>query len=147
MGMKEFASHVLAVGKKNNLPVTNLQLQKVMFFALGFYIQDNGRDDIVTEIYDTPFAKWQYGPVVESIYYAYSAFRSRDITEEDEGILNDTYNDFNEMISDLLRLDVFNLVHASHELPSWKDYASDIMKINHVKPYSLEEIERDFKDA
>ena len=33
MNMEKFANHIIAVAKENKLPITNLQLQKIMYFA------------------------------------------------------------------------------------------------------------------
>ena len=72
--MREFANHVIAVGKENGLPVTNLQLQKVMFFALGFYIGERGIDTTVEEIYNKKFERWKYGCKIRIQWRNYRTF-------------------------------------------------------------------------
>lgn len=145
-GMRELANHIIAVANDNNLPVTNLQLQKVMFFALGMHIRRSGVDDLAIDTYDTRFDKWKYGPVVESIYYSFNHHKDKDITDSMKGKLNASYNGWNQMIKQLLKLDVFQLVRVSHDLPSWANYEKDIISRNFVESYSLEEIAEDFKE-
>lgn len=144
MGMREFANHVLAVGTQHNLPVTNLQLQKVMFFALGFYIAENGIDETAMEIYDENFGRWKYGPVVETIYHEYSNFGSENITEDEHGNIDERYNVLNRYIEPLLRQNPFVLVEISHSFESWSKYKNDIIARKNVPDYSLNEIETDF---
>ncbi|KRO21882.1 hypothetical protein IV63_GL000141 [Companilactobacillus crustorum] len=41
MSMNEFAHHIIAVANDNNLSITNLQLQKVMYFSLKEAMKEN----------------------------------------------------------------------------------------------------------
>lgn len=142
--MRELANHVLAVANRSGLPVTNLQLQKVMFFALGFHIRNRGIDNLAEETYDIPFEKWKYGPVVESLYYNFKEFRDWDITDVIEGTYIPEYSEWDMNIRKLLQLDVFELVKVSHDLRSWADYEDDILQRNYVESYTLQEIAMDF---
>ncbi|WP_338749812.1 Panacea domain-containing protein [Bacillus sp. FJAT-52991] len=144
MGMRELANHIIAVGKTHSLPVTNLQLQKVMFFALGMHLRRSDIDDLAIETYDIPFDKWQYGPVVESIYYRFNHLKDKDITKDFQGIYQDEYSGWDQMIAQLLQIDVFELVRVSHDMPSWADNEQDILSRNFVESYTLDEIHKDF---
>lgn len=142
-GMRELADHILAVANEQELQVTNLQIQKVMFFAIGMHIRRTGRiDQLVKETYDIPFDKWRYGPVVESIYYRLNIFKDREITLP--GTYYAKYSDWDVTITRLLQINVFDLVKLSHKLPSWANYENDILQRNYVNSYTLEEIAEDF---
>lgn len=143
-GMRELANHILAVANRSGLPVTPLQVQKVMFFALGFHTRHKGVDKLAVETYDIPFEKWKYGPVVESLYYTYNKFRDDDITEEIEGVYNAEYSEWDANIVKLLQFNIFNLVKVSHDLPSWANFEEDILSRSYVDSYTLQEIARDF---
>lgn len=147
MSMTKLAEHVLAVANEKGKKLTNLQLQKVMFFSLGLYIRKKKCiDQLAEEIYsEEPFSKWKYGPVVEKIYYNYNHYGSREI--EEEGILHPEYNELNQIIENLIDIDVFQLVDLSHKLDSWKKHAREIINRNYVAPYTLEEIAEDFLNA
>ena len=41
LNMNKFADHIIAVAKENKLPITNLQLQKIMYFTLKLAKEDN----------------------------------------------------------------------------------------------------------
>lgn len=145
LGMNALANHIIAIAKSHNLPVTNLQVQKIMFFALGLHIRKVGYiDELAYETYDIPFEKWQYGPVVESIYYRLNYMKDRDITSQTSGKYQEEYNDWDNLIYKLLNINVFELVKLSHKLPSWDNFKDDILSRNYVDPYTIHEIERDF---
>lgn len=63
--MEELANHVIAVSQENNLSVSNLELQKILYFTLR-----NSRnvldEEEIKDTYDEPFLAWPYGPVTKS---------------------------------------------------------------------------------
>jgi uncharacterized phage-associated protein len=62
--MDALAEHILGVARINNVSVTSLQLQKVMFFSLKEAINRGLLDKSeIQKIYDRPFEVWRYGPV------------------------------------------------------------------------------------
>lgn len=46
--------------------MTNLRLQKLLYFAQGWYLQRYGQP-----LFDAPIEAWKFGPVVPTIYQAY----------------------------------------------------------------------------
>ncbi|WP_340031122.1 type II toxin-antitoxin system antitoxin SocA domain-containing protein [Paenibacillus sp. FSL K6-1122] len=143
-GMRELSSHIFEVASRNSLPVTNLHLQKVMYFSLGFHMRNTGEiDTLARETYDMPFEKWQYGPVVPTVYYSYNHFREKSIVTK--GTYSSDYASWDQVILNLLGVDAFKLVQTSHELKGWADYRDDILNRRYVRPYTLEEILGDFK--
>lgn len=143
-GMKDLANHIIAVGKRAGLEVTNLHVQKVMFFSFGFHVRDKGLDKLALDTYDAPFEKWKYGPVVESVYYSYNNYGRGDISSDYDGVYNPEYSSWDNRILKLLRMDIFHLVKVSHDLPSWSNFESEIMNRDYVESYTPEEIMRDF---
>lgn len=143
MTMRDLANHILAVGNSNGTPITNLTLQKVMFFTLGFYIRRNGINDLVIQTYDSSFSKWELGPVHKPTYYRFKHYGSNPISIENVE-QDPRYIDLNNDILKLLRINVFKLVEVSHRLPSWDNFEDDILARNLVPDYTLEEIREDF---
>lgn len=74
MNMLNFAKHILAVAYENKLSVSNLGLQKVMYFAIR---EHKDIHDLLYEMYDEPFYAWRYGPIIPSIYRKYRGYGSR----------------------------------------------------------------------
>ena len=114
MTMRDFANHILAVAHENVSSVTNLQLQKIMYFAIRDQ-KDNLK--LLSEMYDEPFYVWYYGPVIPSIHKKYSGYGSRAIIEN--GKRNDEYSIFDNAIIELLDKNVFSLIDESREHNHW----------------------------
>lgn len=144
MGMRDLANHIIAVANERKRNITNLQLQKVMFFIFGRLVNLNGSDDqLVRRTYDMHFRRWSYGPVIEEIYFDYNHFGGRPIIDESVEIV-DVFSQFDDNIDHLLTLDPFKMVEITHKLPSWADYKEDIEARNYVPPYEIEDFEREF---
>lgn len=139
MSMERFANHVIAVAQDNNTSITNLQLQKVMYFVLK---KAKENKDLTTEqleeIYDEPFQVWAYGPVVRGQYNRFRKFSSAPIIGEFEK--TDRYNILNDYINHYINKNVFDLVDLSHKIPFWKDKADQIKGFTSNVSYSLEDI-------
>lgn len=55
--------------------LTPMKLQKLMFFAQSWYIRTYRK-----KLIDDNFVRWQYGPVIPSIYYEFAQYGSNEIT-------------------------------------------------------------------
>lgn len=55
--------------------LTPMKLQKLMFFAQSWHIKETGYP-----LFDDFFSRWQYGPVIPSIYHEFKDFRDKPIT-------------------------------------------------------------------
>ena len=140
MSMKELANHIIAVAHDNELPITNLQLQKILYFTLR-----NSRryldEDTLKETYNEPFLVWRYGPVVESQYNRFYSYGSSPIIDSFNQIPK--YENLNQMILHFLKIDVFRMVDASHTHKFWKENSSRIKFGRSDIEYPLEEVLRD----
>lgn len=141
MGMNCLKDHIFAVAKRDNLDVTNLQLQKVMYFAIKDYLEKNPsfeKDNFIRSVYDEPFETWPYGPVIPDIYHEYSIYGSLPIPSDGE--YRQEYSVFDEAIVALLKEDVFILVEKSHQQPIWKNHKRQILMHNGLHRYELGDI-------
>ena len=114
MSMLNFANHILALAYENNLSVSNLQLQKVMYFAMR---EQKDNHELLSQMYDEPFYVWRYGPVVPKIYRKFKIYGASSIIEKGEK--NSIYSIFDKSIINLLNDDPFTLVSKSHEHNYW----------------------------
>ena len=139
MSMEKFANHVIAVAQEKNMSITNLQLQKVMYFVLK-KAKDNNILTIeqLEEIYDEPFQVWAYGPVVRGQYNRFREFSSAPIIGEFDKTCK--YNILNDLINDYIGRNVFDLVDLSHEISFWQNTADQIVGFTSNVSYSLEDI-------
>jgi uncharacterized phage-associated protein len=76
--------------------MTNLRLQKLLYFAQGWYLARFGKP-----LFATAFVAWKYGPVAPEIYNLYKKYGSQGITDKS----NDSFDKFTADEYDLL-LDV-----------------------------------------
>lgn len=139
------ANFVISVAKKRNLPVTNLQLQKVLFFLQGFTLSK-----YKAGIVNGTFSKWQYGPVQKDVYRTFRDNGASPITDEYvdayfdvsgnfktqtpriDNINNDQKEILTTFVLKLLKIPAWKLVNWTHEDPSWHDFKSKIM--NYTAP-------------
>ncbi|BDR59400.1 Panacea domain-containing protein [Xylocopilactobacillus apicola] len=141
MGMHEFAKHILAVADQRNLSCSNLQLQKVMYFAIKDYLDDHPGEDglsFVKEMYDLPFKTWDYGPLIPSIYHEYGIYGNTSIPEN--GTYQEKYKDFDQYIANRLNKDIFDLVKESHQQPLWSNNQKEILNRSNTFNYRIEDI-------
>ena len=135
MTMKDFANHILAVAYENNLPVNNLQLQKIMYFAMR-----NQKDDLelLSEMYDEPFCVWRYGPTIPGIYKKFRIYGASSIIEK--GKKDDSYSIFDESIVKLLTEEPHSLIAKSREHRYWLSNKDKIIKGTSDIKYRLENV-------
>lgn len=135
MTMLNFAKHILAVAYENNLSVSNLQLQKVMYFAMR---EQKDNHELLSKMYDEQFYVWRYGPIVPSIYKKYYGYGSRAIIEK--GDRTSEYSIFDNSIIKLLKEDLFTLVDKSREHKFWQENEDKIVNGTSDIKYKLGDI-------
>lgn len=77
--MKALASalsnNILVRGERDNIPISPMKLQKLLYYVCRDYVQETGQSPI-----EEQFEVWQYGPVIPSVYGEFKQFGSRPIT-------------------------------------------------------------------
>ena len=129
MTMRDFANHILSVAYANNLTVTNLQLQKVMYFVMR---EQKDNYELLSNMYDEPFYIWRYGPTIPGIYGASSII--------DKGEKDDNYSIFDESIVKLLNEELHSLIAKSREHNYWLSNKDKIVKGTSDIKYRLENV-------
>lgn len=93
---------------KDENPISNLKLQKILYFVWVDYFKQTQRTLFVDSI-----CAWQFGPVVPDVYYEYCGYGGRpinllcevEISKEDQRILTDIINKYEYMpVSDLVAI-------------------------------------------
>lgn len=139
MTMLDFAHHIIAVANTENVAITNLQLQKVMYFSLKEALLTGTLDkEKAEELYDKPFEVWRYGPVVRDIYELYKPNGASSIIEEHE--VNHAYENLNSIITKYLEKDPFKLVKKSHEEKFWAVNEQYITGWRSLVTYGIDDI-------
>ena len=76
-------NNVLSRGFTENIDITPMKLQKIIYFIYRDYLQVTGR-----ELFEEKFETWKYGPVLRSGYDYYKNYGSnaiRKLAVEDDG--------------------------------------------------------------
>lgn len=84
--------------------LTPMKLQKLMFFAQSWYIKKNKKRLINDE-----FVRWQYGPVVQSVYYEFSKNRGTEIKNKAKNALGKDFNSQLDRVDEAFLDDIINV--------------------------------------
>lgn len=68
---------LIAKTEKSNVSITNLKLQKLMYFVEAYYMVKNPSDD---KLFTSTWSAWDYGPVSRELYNYYKKFGSIEIS-------------------------------------------------------------------
>lgn len=73
----KLARYVIRVYQEAGDPVSNLKLQKLLYYIQGWHLAFRG-----VPAFDDPIEAWVHGPVVRSVYGSYKQYRWNPIVEE-----------------------------------------------------------------
>ena len=79
----DIAKYIISKCNRENCPISNLQLQKILYNLQKAFLQSEIR---ITEkkssaLFGDEIEAWQWGPVVPSVYYVYCTYGSLSIIE------------------------------------------------------------------
>lgn len=123
---KYVISYVNLNAKTQFKGITNLKLQKILYYIEGYYMARYGYS-----LYPALIEAWRFGPVLPSVYYEYAIFGAESIilspAEEEEAIeafdRNVIDDEKKELINSVIRqkmdMDVWQLVDATHKEEPW----------------------------
>lgn len=142
--MNKLANHILYSANKLNKPITNLQLQKVWYFTLGYLINQGYKKEAVEEFEGSNLQAWLYGPVVPELYEKYKEYKSTPIQDEGEKVMTYSNNEIQYMIDKLILMNPFTLVDMSHTHTLWVENKEAIENNGHRPQYKFENLEETF---
>lgn len=115
----EAAEYLIWLADKNEDRITNLKLQKLMYYAQGFSLAKLGH-----LLFDGQIVAWQHGPVVKEMYEYYKAYGSnplpinpihpRRYKEQEKEILDLIYGLYGQFSGWALR-------NMTHNEPLWQN--------------------------
>ncbi|HEC2159254.1 TPA: DUF4065 domain-containing protein [Staphylococcus delphini] len=141
--MQTLAQHILHRARVIERPVTNIHLQKVIYFTIGFMLQHDRK--LARDLFEQDeMQAWLYGPVVPKIYAQYETYRKRVIADEGERCELLNTNRINKIIDVLIQVDPFKLVRISQQHHFWKQHKREIRIDNHRRVYQFSDIQEAF---
>ena len=99
--------------------LSNLKLQKLCYYAQGFYLALFGKS-----LFDEEIEAWVHGPVVPELYHQFKVHGKAPIplgeypdslTAQQEGLIEEVYDVFGQYTAWKLR-------NLTHEEPTWQHY-------------------------
>ena len=124
--------------------ISNLKLQKLVYYAQGFHLALND-----TPLFSEEIKAWTHGPVVPLLYHAYKEYSSGAIPSPnnlDFSIFSETTKELlDEVYSVFGQFSAWKLRNMTHAEPPWRDAADSVGIISHtaMKQYFLTQLETD----
>lgn len=123
---QDISATLINFANKNNYRLTNLQLQKILYFTQVEYIKKNDK-----LLFEDEFQAWSYGPVIYNVWRPYNLYNRNHISEIKIGkvVDNKALNKFiTENIEMYFRKNVWDLVDLSHKQKPWKSTVANNKK-------------------
>lgn len=101
--------------------LTNLKLQKLLYYAQGFHLAIFGK-----ALFREDIEAWEYGPVVPSLYHSLKKFGSEQITQIGDGspapsLTKNEIQLLNEVNLVYGQFSALKLMRMTHEEPPWRE--------------------------
>ena len=109
--------------------ITNLKLQKLLYYSQGFYLALNKKS-----LFEESIVAWEHGPVVQEVYYEYKNFGSQIIDRPDEKTnLSENDLDFIKKIWNIFgQFSAWKLRDMTHQENPWNE-TEQSAEITHKK--------------
>ena len=138
MDVKELAIGIISYCNNNNIRISNLKLQKILYYIQGYAIKETHEPAFDAEIHN-----WQYGPVLEEVYFEYNQFRGEDIVLKDYDRRDGFFkrkNAINDIVLKVLNncknKSAFELVEMTHKEDPWKNTRqNEVIKLDIISEY------------
>lgn len=72
----DLSKYIVTKCATDNYPISNLQLQKILYFIQKAYLNQE------TRAFSDEIEAWQFGPVVPNVYYYFSGYGAMPIGDE-----------------------------------------------------------------
>lgn len=131
----DIAAYIIQLSKDIGEPLTNMKLQKLVYYSFVWYAVEKGKP-----LFKEPIYAWKYGPAILSVYKAYQEYGADVVKETKSGNL-EALDDFTKAIIE----DVFNvygnktaieLMNLTHSEAPWRD-TFDPKDQNTIIPFEL----------
>lgn len=122
------SEYIISFFKNHNQEVTNLMLEKLLYFLEAIYMSITDEN----KLYEEEFYAWNFGPVNKKVYSKYKSFGKLPIKLNRKITINPNNEKYVKFLYDLFKdFTAFDLVNLSHsENSPWyeinKEYNGDI---------------------
>lgn len=140
MAAIDIARYVITVSLDDGYPVSNLKLQKMLYFIQGVMLVKYKK-----KAFDEDLVAWQYGPVVKSVYFEFSSYGAMPILLKYKDIqINDEQRSAADtVINSFLKVSAFTMVDETHRegSPWYTAYHSEnnVINLEELRKYFISE--------
>jgi uncharacterized phage-associated protein len=136
----EIAAYIINKCIDLNRPITNLQLQKILYYVQGGFIKKTRG----IKLFNNEISAWQYGPVVPDVYFKFNGYSSSDINikQSEPTIQKEIKEIIDPIIEEKSLLSAWKLVEETHKefpwLESYEEGEKKEIGIEIMKKYFME---------
>ncbi|MFN7918773.1 MAG: DUF4065 domain-containing protein [Bryobacteraceae bacterium] len=118
----EIADYFLAtVDDEAGDSMSNLKLQKLVYYAQGFHLALTGKP-----LFNDPIMAWEHGPVVPTLYHGFKQHGGEPIPRPENGVDESNYSKevreiLNEVFDEYGQFSPWKLRNLTHEEPPWRE--------------------------
>ena len=117
----DVAEYFLTIAERQDKePITNLKLQKLLYYAQGFHLAMFGKP-----LFKEAIERWTYGPVVPEVYHAYKTYGSGTIEYPPEVDFSKFEEETREFLEEVYaargQYTAWALTQFTHDEPPTKD--------------------------
>lgn len=120
----DIAKYILTKCTKDGVPISNLQLQKILYYIQAYSLKHQG------PMLQESFYAWKFGPVIPEVYFLYCGYGASTISG--------TYPTVDIDAADQAAIDA--IVEEKRELPPW-----DLVEDTHRKGGAWDKVYQDGK--
>nr|DAV86913.1 MAG TPA: hypothetical protein [Caudoviricetes sp.] len=139
----EVAKYIIWYCKRQGYSISNLKLQKILYFVQASFLVNQGKPCFYEAI-----EAWDFGPVVPEVYHEFKIFGGGNISgfgcEDAEKAI--TYLDrqlINDMVDECAAYSASSLVEITHNQDPWKNTyqrgCNNTISISRIKAYFEED--------
>ena len=77
----DLARYIISKCSKEQCPISNLQLQKILYYIQVEWLSKNNEP-----LFNNDICAWQFGPVVPDVYYLYNGYGASKILSQYEDV-------------------------------------------------------------
>ncbi len=127
LSYKDVASFFLAFANESGEGITNLKLQKLVYYAQAWYLANYS-----DPLFDADFQAWVHGPVIPEMYHDYKDFGSGPVVTDikmkdfDSKIDGDTKEYLDEVAKVYMPYGGYQLELMTHNEKPWTDARAGI---------------------
>lgn len=115
----DIANKLLVMSEEAGELMTNMKLQKMLYYQQGFHLAYFG-----TSLFEDEIEAWMYGPVVPKVYNSYKQFGKECLVGDKENVISLQEEQEEALFAEVMRVygkySAIGLMEMTHEEMPWK---------------------------